>query len=709
MTTTRTNQQDIHQFEEPQSKMGFAEPNGGGSSAARPVITITSPTFEAENGELTPTGSKKCRFVLPESTVNDLGSDASDCTTANDVCVAVIPDEDSDYGDIEEASSRSLLGRHRGTRRRRRRYDRDRNKSLGSCWKDWRSTVGLWPSFLLLIIGGMTILVSIENAGDSRREDRRNQIESRNGAVSSDVEACSKIGVDILRQGGNAIDAVIATGACIGTYNMFASGVGGGGFAVVRLANGESSSFNFREMAPAAAHRDMYEADPMLAQRGGLAFAIPGEVDGFWQLHKKYGSLPWEDLWKPSIELNRYGFAVTETLALRIDHDKAHFLNHTEEWSFLFSEETGELLREGEIMTRPQLANTLEIISEPDGHHEFYHGSIAQSLAKAAQDAGGIVTKEDFAAFFTVEEYTVKTTAFGREFITCQSPCSGPVLIEGLNIADKLDVTDPSDPVTIHRMVEIMKWISAGRTELGDPADTAVANEERVEELMTKKYADEVISNISDDTTYPWQHYRPSYEPNEPKGTSHISVLDKDGNAVALTTTVNLYWGNFVHDTQTGIVLNSEMDDFSIPSRPNAYDLRPSIYNYIKPFKRPLSSTTPTISVEADGKPGLVIGASGGSRIVTSVFECIVKSYLWGYDLLDTVKSPRIHHQLLPEVASVEKGVSPFAADGLRLRGHNVTEIPVAGSVVGAIRRLEDGRIFAVADWWRKKGRAAGY
>lgn len=249
--------------------------------------------------------------------------------------------------------------------------------------------------------------------------------------------------------------------------------------------------------------------------------------------------------------------------------------------------------------------------------------------------------------------------------------------------------------------------MSAGRTELGDPTDTEVFNGPRVQEIMTPAFAKSVRQNISDSTTYPWKHYNPSYEPNEPKGTSHINVLDQFGNAAALTTTVNLYWGALVHDTHTGIVLNSEMDDFSIPGKRNAWNLAPSVYNYIKPRKRPLSSTAPTISAEKDGKPGMVIGASGGSRIVTSVFECILKSYLWGYDLLDVVKSPRIHHQLVPEVAYVERGVSEQLVEALRERGHTVQVEAWAGSVVGAVRRTDDGTIFAVADWWRKRGVSA--
>lgn len=259
-----------------------------------------------------------------------------------------------------------------------------------------------------------------------------------------------------------------------------------------------------------------------------------------------------------------------------------------------------------------------------------------------------------------------------------------------------------------------MKWLSAGRTELGDPTDPVVAaNLPRIQELTSKSYASAVRANISNDHTYSWEHYNPAYEPNDPKGTSHLSVLDKDGNAAALTTTVNLYWGAKLHDPVTGIVLNSQMDDFSIPGRSNAYLLKPSVFNYILPYKRPLSSTAPTIIVEADGSPGLVIGGSGGSRIVTGVFQAIIKSYFWGYGLLDTIKSPRLHHQLIPEIVIAENGVEDWILEGLRERGHKVVQKEIGetagGSVLQAVKGMGDGRIEAVADWWRKGGKAIGY
>ena len=246
-----------------------------------------------------------------------------------------------------------------------------------------------------------------------------------------------------------------------------------------------------------------------------------------------------------------------------------------------------------------------------------------------------------------------------------------------------------------------MKWMSAGRTNLGDPFDDAY-NATRVEEIMSPEYAADVRWSISDTTTFPTDYYRPSFEPNEFHGTSHISALDKDGNAIGLTTTINLAWGNLMHDNKTGIVLNSQMDDFSIPGVPNSYGLRPSVYNFIKPYKRPLSSIVPTIAIEQDGQVGMIVGASGGSRILTGVLEAIVKKYRWGYDALDVIRSPRVHHQLLPDEVWVENGESMGIVRGLRRRGHVVKMVTTTGSAVGTIARSGSGIISAVADWWRK-------
>ncbi|KAK6517845.1 hypothetical protein TWF506_005021 [Arthrobotrys conoides] len=561
----------------------------------------------------------------------------------------------------------------------------------------------------------LVYLVVTKHPAHNKNKNSNNQnlsdhlITAKNGAVASDVQVCSTIGVDILKlKNGTAVDAAIATALCIGVVNMYASGIGGGGFMVIRHQNGSSKTVNFRERAPGAAWKDMYNSDPMLAQRGGLAVGVPGEIDGYWKAWKMYGRVQWKDLFEPSIRLCEEGVKVPWFLRHVMDAE-AEWLKTVDrrEWGFLFKDGTDELLKEGEVMYRPALGKTLRTIAEK-GMDGFYKGAVAKSLVKFVKRKGGILTLEDLETYEADIEETAKAWAFGREILTCKAPCSGPVLIEGLNIAEGLDMSNDRSGLVTHRIIETMKWLSAGRTELGDPFDSDVSNVGRVAEIQSKQFAAMVRRNISDTRTYGWKHYNPSYEFKEDHGTSHMSALDSDGMAVALTTTVNLYFGARICDPETGIVLNDEMDDFSIPGTDNAFLLQPSIYNFVKPYKRPLSSMAPTITVY-NGYPSLIIGGSGGSRIVTGVFLSFIKIYQWGYSLLDTIHTPRVHHQLMPEVAFVEKGIREDVIQGLEDRGHKIERLDSIGSVIQAIHKLPDGEIHAVSDFWRKGGRAAGY
>ncbi|KAA8904399.1 nucleophile aminohydrolase [Sphaerosporella brunnea] len=565
--------------------------------------------------------------------------------------------------------------------------------------RSWQANAGLITALVALsVLFGVIIW---ENEGsDPLTDDSELLVTGKHGVVSSDVDVCSQIGVDTMKKGGNAVDAAIATAACIGTVNMFASGVGGGGFMVVRMADGMSKSFNFREAAPASATRDMYHKDANLARAGGLAVAIPGEVHGFATAHRMFGKLPWKEVWEPSIKLNSEGFRVTPTLESIMLKEEKFFYENRKDWSFLFSESTGNLAAAGDIMKRPEYAQTLTKIAR---------------RRRLCRPRMALRQNQTSTLYHTVVSDTVNTNFLGTEVITCPPPCSGAVMLEGLNIAEGLPMDDPSAPASHHYLVEVMKWLSAGRTELGDPFDSVVSdNALRIAELNTKEYAEAVRANISSEQTYRGKHYNPAYEPNDPKGTSHLSVIDTHGNAVALTTTVNLYWGAKLHDPVTGVVLNSEMDDFSIPGRSNAYNLEPSVYNYIQPFKRPLSSTSPTVIVDHNGEARMVIGGSGGSRIVTGVFEAIIKKLVWGYSALDTIRSPRLHHQLIPEVVYAEEGVREEVLAELEKRGHTVDRKKkgeaAGGSVLqGVWRDAERGVVEGVADWWRKGGKARGY
>ncbi|KAF3911715.1 Gamma-glutamyltranspeptidase [Arthrobotrys entomopaga] len=433
-----------------------------------------------------------------------------------------------------------------------------RSSSSNTRTKSWMTSI---PSILtIFLISSLAIFFIYfiitqltHHRHNSKDKLQEHLIKASHGAVASDLDICSEIGVSVLRdRNGTAVDAAIASAFCIGVVVMWSAGIGGGGFMVVRHPNGTSRSVNFREMAPGAAHRHMFTHDPMLAQRGGLAVGIPGEVMGYYRAWQMYGRVEWRELVEPAIRLAEGGVRVPPFLKKVMESERAWLVNEAdrEGFGFLFGED-GDPLNEGDVMYRPALGRTLRIIAEK-GPKGFYEGEVARNLAKFVQRKGGIVTAEDFGKYDVVVEDTLKVWAFGQEILTCPPPCSGPVLIEGLNIAEGLDMSNDESGLVTHRIIETMKWLSAGRTELGDPRDANVSNIARVAEIQSKEFAARVRRNISDTQTYGWKHYNPSYEFKESHGTTHLSALDAEGMAVALTTTVNLYFGARICDPETG-------------------------------------------------------------------------------------------------------------------------------------------------------------
>lgn len=551
-------------------------------------------------------------------------------------------------------------------------------------------------------------------------DDKKHLVTAKHGAVACDVPACSTLGTEILKRGGSAVDASITTALCIGSINSFSSGIGGGGFMIVKPAGDENATaFNFREKAGRYAHKDMYKSNPLLSKFGGLAVAVPGEIAGLYEAYTRFssGRLSWAELVEPVARLNREGFAVEEPLAMAAGIIAAVSDNEHREMREMFDwlfDEQDLPLTPGARAFRPNLAHTLDLIARNGSAAVFYdpEGPIAPNLVRAVKSTGGILTLEDFADY-DVEVGPAITALFrGREVATAPNPASGPILINGLNVLGGFEkpMQAPSDfeGVATQRLVETMKWMGAGRSQLGDPVD--IDNSALIKEILDPKWADMIRTNISDDNTHPWQFYSPAYEGKDPHGTAHFSVLDADGMAVSMTTTVNLLFGSLVVDPVTGIVLNNEMDDFSTPGTRNAFDLEPSIYNYIAPFKRPLSSCVPTVITDLTTQwPEFVIGAAGGSKILTSVFQAIVRKLEYGMPLLDVVRAPRIHHQLLPDVAYLEMLAPETVRNELEKRGHTVKSIAPASTMNGIYINPVSGIIHAVSDYWRKRGQADGY
>ncbi|KAJ7218077.1 gamma-glutamyltranspeptidase [Mycena pura] len=531
-------------------------------------------------------------------------------------------------------------------------------------------------------------------------------IKARNGAVATENVICSNIGVDILKAGGNAVDAAIAATFCIGTVNMFSSGIGGGGFMTVRIPPAhpdepsEVFTIDFRETAPALSNSTMFPPGSNTSQFGGLAVAVPGELRGLEEAHRRWGSLPWQTLVEPSVELAS-GWRVQQELAQRITWFPSLMLGNPD-WRAVFAP-GGRFLRNGEVIRRTNYSHTLAMIAS-EGPEAFYKGPIADSLIRKVHATGGILSHTDLENYRVKVEHALQGTYRGRKVYTSHAPTSGPVLLHMFNLMEKFAMTSRT-PLDIHRVIEILKFGFAARTKICDPAfnnDT-----KRIDGISTKEFADLVAANITDDRTHLPAYYNPKYDVKTDHGTSHTSVVDKNGMAVSLTSTVNLIFGSQVMDPETGVILNDEMDDFSTPGTPNGFGLYPSPYNYPAPGKRPLSSTVPTIIEHADGSFAAAIGGSGGSRIFGAVFQTLL-NLEWGLDASEAVEYFRVHNQLYPLPTDADVGYPTNILAGLLVRGHMLSVTGPVAAVVQLVVRNLDGQIFAASDS-RKNGIAAGY
>ncbi|KAF9585009.1 hypothetical protein BGW38_004305 [Lunasporangiospora selenospora] len=532
-------------------------------------------------------------------------------------------------------------------------------------------------------------------------------VKAKSGAVAAEEIHCSEIGVQVLQEGGNAVDAAIASCLCIGTVNSFSAGIGGGGFMTIRLPNGTVEVIDFRETAPAASTPKMFKDDPSLAQTGGLAVGVPGEIRGLELAHKRHGNLPWKRLFAPSIQLARDGWAVGPELAIRIERVK-ELMETNPAWSEVFAPE-GTALVEGQWIKRKVYAETLQTIAQ-EGPDAFYTGKIAKQIVDFTRSQGGILTMKDMRDYKALVREPVVGFYQGRKVYTTPAPTSGPALISILNIIERYNMggKGPRANVDTHRLVEAMKFGYAQRTELGDPDFTNL--EETVRNMLSKDTAARIRANISDTRTFPVRYYNPHWGGIENHGTTHLSVVDANNMAVTLTSTVNLLFGSKLLDPLTGVILNDEMDDFSIPGVPNAFELEPSPFNFPEPGKRSLSSSVPTI-IECDGQFEMALGGSGGSRILTSVLQTMLNVYNRDMNVMDAIESPRIHHQLMPDVLDIEEGYPASEISFLRSIGHNVTifDRSLAKAEVQVVMRDQQGFVFASSDSRKHQAIAAGY
>ncbi|KAF1949579.1 gamma-glutamyltranspeptidase [Byssothecium circinans] len=518
------------------------------------------------------------------------------------------------------------------------------------------------------------------------------------GAVVSGNALCSQIGTDVLESGGNAADAIVAAELCLGVVYMFDTGPGGGGFALVRSPEGKYECVDFRETAPASAFEDMFKDNDIASLRGGLASGVPGNLRGLAYIHKKHGSKPWAQLLHPAIELASHGFAVYQDLVDVFGGlEDPSFLIDDPAWAADFSP-NGRLLRLGEQLKRPRYADFLRTIAK-GGAEAFYLGPLAEATVKAVQTANGTMTLEDLAHYTPIIREPVIIQY--REFLirSCGAPGGGGVVLNVLKTAEGYCLSEPNQlNISMHRLVESMRFGYGARTQLGDPSFVINVTDFQ-DSMLSNERAERVRSKISDENTLPVDEYNPDgLAVANTHGTSHLSAADKSGMTIALTSTINLWFGSRVQVPETGLILNNEMNDFSIPGVKNAFGYPPSPANFIRPGKRPLSSMSPTIVEYLNsGHAHSTVGAAGGSRIISAVVQALWSVLDRGFDYQEALRMPRFHDQLQPNVTEFEYEFNNATTAFLASKGHS-EEWAVRGSDMHALWTLPDGRFAAAAD-----------
>ncbi|GER50022.1 gamma-glutamyltranspeptidase family protein, partial [Striga asiatica] len=549
---------------------------------------------------------------------------------------------------------------------------------------------------------------------------------ARRGVVATDETLCSIIGRAALYQGGHAVDAAVASAFCLGVISPSYSGIGGGGFMLVRSSDGKSEVYDMREMAPQRASKDMFRSDYAKQQIGPLSIAVPGQVAGLYKAHSKYGKLKWESLVKPAENLARNGFNISDSF-FRSLKGSEQFILADQGLRAIFAPK-GKLLPLGSTVRLVKLANTLAAISK-NGPNAFYNGPIARSLAGDIQAAGGIVTPEDFQRYRVLIRSPLVANTMGYQFVTAPPPASGgAVMILILKILSNYNMAGVHITLVIHRLIEALKFALALRTNFGDPDFVNVTS--TLTTMISTSHAQKLKSLINDNKTFDPAHYGSKWGQVYDHGTTHACVVDGKRNVVSMTMSLNSHFGSKFVSPSTGIFLNNQMYDFSIPNRGTP---PPSPANFIQPYKRPLSSMAPTIILKARNshlkyiplfvygtQVKAVIGAAGGLMIPNAVTEVLVNYLHLRINPLDAVLAPRFYHMLYPNVLYHEEYSSagsdkyscgPEILKSLKNKGHVLQKghgWTICQFVVQKLEGPNSGQLLAVTDQ-RKGGSAVGY
>ncbi|KAL5555911.1 hypothetical protein UlMin_038147 [Ulmus minor] len=509
-----------------------------------------------------------------------------------------------------------------------------------------------WPTLALFFL---CLTSSLEARSNAHTKHRREVIADRHGVVATDDGRCSRIGMVVLREGGHVVDATVAATLCLGVVSPASSGIGGEAFLLMRLAIGEQQALDMRETAPFLAFENMYAGNATLKSKGALSIAVPREIAGLHKAWKQHRRLPWARLVRPAESLACLGFKVSAYLRMQMERTKSGILVNEGLPSVLTS--NGKLLQKGDICCNKKLAETLRRISD-FGLEIFYNGTVGLDLVRDIKKAGGILTMKDLQTY------------------------------QMLNILAQYRLpSGVTGSLGVHRKIEALKHAYAVRMNLGDPDFVNIS----------PNFAKELKKTINDSMTFDPGHYGGKWNQIHDHGTSHLSIIDDQGNAVSMTTTVNAYFGSQTLSPSIGIVLNNEMDDFSIPMNVSAGVLPPALVNFIRSGKRPLSSMSPTIVLK-DNQLKAVVGASGGGNIFAATSEVLLNYFAIGKSPFSSVMTPRIHHQLIPNVVNYENWttlyndhfeVAASIREALRKKGHVLTGL-AGGTIIQFIVQETD-------------------
>jgi len=536
------------------------------------------------------------------------------------------------------------------------------------------------------------------------------EIIADSAAVVSAHPLATMVGVDILKKGGNAVDAAVAVQLALAVVYPQAGNIGGGGFMVYRSASGEVAALDFREKAPARAYDKMYQdsagnVEPKKSRFGALACGVPGSVDGMYEAHRRYGRLPWAVLVEPAIQLADKGFQITQQEAENLNSERHRFIQYNRLTPVFVKMEPWEA---GDWLIQKELAATLRRIADK-GRAGFYEGITAQMIEEEMKKQNGLISRQDLRDYRSVWREPLLFEWRNLKIITMPPPSSGGLLLaQMLGMMGDADLSAEGFPsvAVVHRMVEVERRAYADRAEcMADPDFWFVP----VDSLLLPAYWRARMADFDPHQATPSERIRAGiFGHKKREETTHLSVVDAQGNAVAVTTTLNDSYGSRLVVPGAGFLLNNEMDDFSAkPGAPNLYGAVGGKANAIGPGKRPLSSMTPTI-VLRDGQLSLVVGTPGGTTIPTSVFQVLLKVYVFGLPLREAVQGKRFHHQWMPDLLYYEEGAfSEELLEQLRAMGHTPT---IRGPIgrVEAVMRQPDGRLRAVADS-RGDDAAGGY